>query len=175
MQIRLDQLEEQHFTWDESLGIDPDELSQTDVVRLGEVRSRGTIDQTSEGWVLRMTLSYPQTLNCGRCLEPVDAPTEVETALLLLQNPNESAAGPDDEQELDREDLGVQVLDEPEIDTRELALEQMQLAVPMKPLCREDCKGLCGTCGQNLNEGSCDCEPATDPRWAALKELKSVH
>lgn len=175
MQIRLDQLEEQHFTWDESLGIDPDELSQTDVVRLGEVRCRGSIDQTTDGWVLRMTLSYPQTLNCVRCLEPVDAPAEIETALLLLTKADDSAAGSDDEQELGREDLGVQVLDEPEIDTRELALEQMQLAVPMKPLCREDCKGLCGTCGQNLNEGDCDCEPEADPRWAALKALKSVH
>lgn len=175
MQIRLDQLEEQHFTWSESLRVDPAELSQTDVAHLGEVDCHGSIDRTPDGWVLRMTLSYPQTLNCVRCLEPVDAPVEVETALLLLEKTEASEDDTDDERALDREDLGVQVLDEPEIDTRELALEQMQLAVPMKPLCREDCKGLCGTCGQNLNEGDCDCEPEVDPRWAALRELKNVH
>ena len=175
MQIRLDQLEEQHFTWDESLRVDPDELSQTDVVRLGDVRCRGGIDRTTDGWVLRLSLSYPQTLNCVRCLEPVEAPAEIETSLLLLAKRDDTTADTTEEQELDHEDLGVQVLDEPEIDTHDLALEQMQLAVPMKPLCREDCKGLCGTCGQNLNEGACDCEPAPDPRWAALQKLKTVH
>lgn len=174
MQIRLDQLEEQHFTWSESMQVDPEELSQTDVERLGEVDCRGSIDRTSEGWVLRLTLSYPQTLKCVRCLEAVDAPVEIETALLLLLK-SDASGDSDDEQELDREDLGVQVLDDPEFDSRDLVLEQMQLAVPMKPLCRKDCKGLCGTCGQNLNEGDCDCEPEVDPRWSALKELKTVN
>ena len=175
MQIRLDQLEEQQFTWNESLRVDPDELSQSDIVQLGEVDCRGSINRTSDGWVLRMTLSYPQTLHCVRCLEPVVTPIELETALLLLRK-GASQDGSGDERELDRDDLGVQVLDDDsELDTRELALEQMQLAVPMKPLCREDCKGLCGTCGQNLNEGTCDCEPASDPRWAALKEFKTVN
>jgi DUF177 domain-containing protein len=47
------------------------------------------------------------------------------------------------------------------------------LSVPMKKLCREDCKGLCYTCGKNLNEGSCDCEKQhADPRWQPLVDLK---
>jgi uncharacterized protein len=47
------------------------------------------------------------------------------------------------------------------------------MAVPMKALCDEDCAGLCQKCGQNLNQGKCDC-PAEeiDPRWAKLNELK---
>ncbi|MDA8019646.1 MAG: DUF177 domain-containing protein [Thermoanaerobaculia bacterium] len=175
MQIRLDQLEEQHFTWNESLQVDAGELSQTDVARLGEVDCTGSIDRTSDGWVVRMIVRYLQTLNCVRCLEPVEAPVELESAILLLKKNGASEIEPQDERELDREDLGVQVLEEPDIDTRELALEQMQLAVPMKPLCRESCKGLCGICGQNLNEGNCDCEPEIDPRWAALEKLKTVH
>jgi uncharacterized protein len=175
MQIRLEQLQEQHFTWAESLRVDPDELAQPDVVQLGEIECRGTIDQTTDGWVVRMTLRYTQTLNCVRCLEPVDMPVELETAILLVPKGSNPAEVTGNENGLDREDLGVQVLGEPEIETRDLAFEQMQLAVPMKPLCRDDCKGLCGTCGQNLNEGLCDCEPEIDPRWAALQELKNVH
>jgi uncharacterized protein len=51
--------------------------------------------------------------------------------------------------------------------------EQFYLALPMKPLCSEGCKGLCAMCGTNLNKGSCDCKREwEDPRLAALKELK---
>ena len=51
--------------------------------------------------------------------------------------------------------------------------EQFYLALPMKPLCREDCKGLCAQCGTNLNTGTCDCAPVwEDPRLAALKAIR---
>ena len=51
--------------------------------------------------------------------------------------------------------------------------EQLLLAVPMRVVCREDCKGLCPQCGSNLNTGKCECPPGpSDVRWAGLKELK---
>jgi len=51
--------------------------------------------------------------------------------------------------------------------------EQFYLALPMKPLCREDCKGLCPRCGEDLNVKGCGCVIETaDPRWEALKTLK---
>jgi uncharacterized protein len=52
--------------------------------------------------------------------------------------------------------------------------EQVLLAVPLKVICREDCKGLCPHCGANLNLEQCSCsEPVEDPRWTALKDLRS--
>jgi uncharacterized protein len=52
--------------------------------------------------------------------------------------------------------------------------EQVLLAVPLKAICREDCKGLCPQCGKNLNLETCSCDNAiTDPRWGALKDLRS--
>ena len=52
----------------------------------------------------------------------------------------------------------------------ETILHEVQLGIPMKVLCKEDCKGLCPICGQDLNEGQCDCETDSgDPRWEALK------
>jgi uncharacterized protein len=52
--------------------------------------------------------------------------------------------------------------------------EQFYLAVPMKPLCRDDCAGLCPSCGTNLNRGSCGCtRDWEDPRFAALKAFKA--
>jgi uncharacterized protein len=45
------------------------------------------------------------------------------------------------------------------------------VAIPVHVVCRPDCRGLCVTCGKNLNEGDCDCKTEPDPRWAALQEL----
>ena len=51
--------------------------------------------------------------------------------------------------------------------------EELILAMPEYVVCREACKGLCAVCGIDLNVGSCDCQPPTDPRWGALEELKT--
>ena len=59
------------------------------------------------------------------------------------------------------------------VETEPILLEQLQLNIPMKPLCRPDCAGLCPLCGADLNLGACDCsEPVGDPRWAALAALR---
>ena len=58
------------------------------------------------------------------------------------------------------------------LDLTEALREQILLALPMQPLCRADCQGLCVQCGKNLNEGTCDCVQDTiDPRLVKLKEL----
>lgn len=60
-----------------------------------------------------------------------------------------------------------------ELDLLEAIQEQVLLALPMRPLCREDCKGLCPRCGEDLNKGSCGCgDIAADPRLAMLAQLK---
>ena len=51
--------------------------------------------------------------------------------------------------------------------------EQVLLALPLKAICRDDCRGLCPHCGKNLNLEQCDCaEPMEDPRWSALKDIR---
>lgn len=77
-----------------------------------------------------------------------------------------------DEIELVEEDLGVVTLSEPLLDTRPIVIEQLHLGIPMKPLCREDCKGLCSRCGADLNEGPCSCAPLGDARLAKLAALR---
>ena len=62
-----------------------------------------------------------------------------------------------------------------QIDLDEVLREQFYLALPMKPLCREDCAGLCPQCGTNRNTGTCSCETEPeDPRLAPLRRLKTV-
>ena len=63
------------------------------------------------------------------------------------------------------------VLDDARLDVEALAAEDLVLDMPTKFLCREDCKGLCPTCGKNLNDGPCGCEQEVDPRLAALADL----
>jgi len=83
-------------------------------------------------------------------------------------NPHGEKSGSFDPRDLDEEPLERQ-----RVELKPAIREQLLLALPMGSLCREDCKGLCASCGQALNEGACDCKPGVvDPRWAQLQKLK---
>src|SRR5436190_750925 len=72
------------------------------------------------------------------------------------------------------DDLTTAFYENEEIDLGQLMREQFYLALPMKPLCRDDCKDLCPNCGTNWNNGTCECKQEwEDPRLAALKTLKT--
>jgi uncharacterized protein len=75
--------------------------------------------------------------------------------------------------EIAPEDLDVEFYTERSISLRDLAAEQVQLAIPMKPLCDENCLGLCPNCGANRNRERCQCEAAVaDDRWGALAGIR---
>ena len=77
-----------------------------------------------------------------------------------------------DEREVEEDDLSDAFYRDDQIDLGQLMEEQFYLALPMKPLCREDCRGLCASCGANLNEETCDCQVRwDDPRLAGLKAM----
>ena len=110
-------------------------------------------------------------LPCSRCLEPYRLP--VETSLDVRYLPA-SELSSDDEREVAEEDVDISYYRDDQIDLTELLREQFYLALPMKPLCRDDCQGLCVVCGTNLNTASCSCKREwEDPRLAALRELKT--
>jgi len=120
---------------------------------------------------LRGRLSTDLELQCARCLDPV--PQKVDREFDLLYRPLGADAG--------RDELSVTVA-EAEIGyyqgegilLEDVLREQVLLALPLKVTCREDCKGLCPHCGKNLNLEQCSCSvPVEDPRWAALKEVRS--
>ena len=111
-------------------------------------------------------------LSCSRCLEPYRFPIDATFDLRYLPA---SEASTEAEREIEENDLETSYYSEDQIDLNELMREQFYLALPMKPLCLDDCKGLCAQCGTNLNTGACDCTPVwDDPRLAALKELKEL-
>ena len=109
-------------------------------------------------------------LDCARCLEPVTR--EVTRNYELLYRPQGTDAG---REEISVTDVEAEIgyYQGEGIELKDILREQILLAVPMKVVCREECKGLCPQCGQNLNQGECKCAaPAGDPRWEALKGLK---
>jgi uncharacterized protein len=171
MLVRLEQVREAPFHWDETETVEAAEIGHPDVQALSPVRWRGEIRFADPGYLLTASYSYQQTLSCQRCLEPlVD---EVEQPLQLLLMPG--ARPPDtSEHALAEEELGVvEVPEEGEVDLRPLLIEQIQLNVPMKPLCKAACAGLCPTCGANLNAGACGCDQKEiDPRWKALMAVR---
>jgi uncharacterized protein len=118
------------------------------------------------------TVATELELPCSRCLEPFRLPVAAPFDLRYLPASEVSSEG---EREVDDEDLETSYYENDAIDLNELLREQFYLALPMKPLCQEECQGLCAQCGTNLNTGKCDCAPVwEDPRLAALKGLGRI-
>ena len=110
-------------------------------------------------------------LECGRCLEPFDVPVRMSVDLLFL--PQRANTG-DGESEISDEDLTTAFYHDDQIDLGLMIREQFQLSLPMKPLCRDTCRGLCPMCGVNLNGERCSCDTGwRDPRLEALAALRS--
>jgi len=102
---------------------------------------------------------------CRRCLTAVAAPVS-EAAHLFFMEAGEEGADDDP-------DVYVVPPQARQIDLRPAIREHWLLAVPAYVQCQEDCKGLCLTCGADLNAGDCSCAPATDSRWDALRKLRT--
>lgn len=108
---------------------------------------------------------------CSRCL--TDCALAMVADLDLVIRPMQTAA-PVLEEEFVEEALDVAFIDDDEIDPGEAILQELVLEVPMKPLCKDDCPGLCPRCGALKGSPDCTCPPEEprDSRWAALAKLK---
>jgi uncharacterized protein len=106
--------------------------------------------------------------DCSLCLEKAHIPVHSEFHYVFLPN-----RGLEQEKELTAEDMDVEYYQEETIDLDPIILEQIVLQIPMRVVCREDCKGLCPRCGVNLNLANCDCSNKIfDERLSVLKNLK---
>jgi uncharacterized protein len=110
-------------------------------------------------------------LQCGRCLDPLEARVEPAVDLQLVPQPS----GRQSQVELGRDDLEVDFYQGDVLDVGALLRSETDLALPMKPLCRPDCRGLCPVCGGNRNVTECRCETrGIDPRLAPLEALRRL-
>jgi len=121
------------------------------------------LESGSEGGLVTGTATTTIAGECGRCLDPVSAEFHVDVGELFAY-PGSLTDETTDEDEVDRivDDL---------IDVEPVVRDAVVLGLPMTPLCRPDCAGLCSICGQRLDDLPADhAHDMLDPRWAALTE-----
>jgi len=106
---------------------------------------------------------------CARCAEDYTFHLDTPFTFVLAPRATDAEGG---DPELAADDLAFSFFEGEEIDLSPLVHEQTILALPTRPLCREDCRGLCPRCGANLNSGPCGCPADTpDPRLSVLRTL----
>ena len=124
-----------------------------------EIRVTGTLDATFD-------------LTCSRCLEPAQIHVNKPFDLFFRER-DEALFDEDAEVALDEKDTRTAFFTGTKLAIGDILHEQILLALPMKALCRVDCKGLCPTCGTNLNASSCNCpKEQFSPHMDSLLELK---
>jgi uncharacterized protein len=136
------------------------------------VRGNVEVDRTTQTFRLRGKLATTAPFVCGRCLtqyrQHLAIAVEEEFLIGGTLASREGALRP--------EDFVVPLGPDLVLDVTEAVRQHLLLAVPMVPICRPDCRGLCSQCGGNLNEQDCGCEPleTIDPRLAPLLDLKDT-
>lgn len=137
-------------------------------------RIRGTLSASWAGKIIEVTGSLQTTVtsSCGRCLKPVTSHLEIELLLCYSDLSDEDVAVAE-ELEIQREELGLISFSGTEIDLRPDIEQEIIMALPQQLLCAEDCRGLCPSCGIDLNQTQCRCEPPVfHAGLAALKNFR---
>ena len=115
------------------------------------------------------TMTTSIELQCSRCLKSFLKDLDVH--INVVYHPVEELKG-EDKHEIKDDELDMGFYRGDELDVQDLLMEQLLLNVPMKPLCSETCRGICPSCGADLNDSTCACErKGTDPRLEVLKKL----
>jgi len=116
------------------------------------------LESVNDGIILTGQATATWTGECRRCLRPVTGILSADLLEVFEPHPAEGE---------------TQLLEGAHIDVEPVAREAALLGLPLAPLCRADCPGLCPTCGVDLSDGTCSCAPeVVDHRWAALDELR---
>lgn len=154
-------LREQAVTVDDDLPASDPVWQEGDPLPADSVHVAGRLSAAgSDRFYLHARLSGEVAGMCRRCLTDARAEVRDEAHFIFVDQPGDEADDPD-----------VFVIDSGahELDLRHAIREQWLLVAPAFLECRPDCKGLCKRCGADLNAGPCDCPPATDARWGALR------
>lgn len=173
--IKFDEIDEHGpQTYHGRFEIPADELDREEVAGSGSIDIETRVEQGgSPGEYLadgnaKVTID----LNCSRCLDP--HPFAHSSKVHVRFRPRPEGSGEEEELEIaGEEELDVEFYSDRTIPLRDLAVEQIQLSIPMKPLCDENCLGLCPKCGTNRTRERCYCDDSvSDERWGALEGIR---
>ncbi len=158
---------------DEGLSIAFDEpIESNSFLRpVGDVKAELALNRIDKELNIRGNISVTVTLQCSRCLAEFNKAIDLDVDLTYL--PVEEMSR-EEIHEIGRDESEVGYYKDDEIDIADVVKEQLLLNLPMKPLCSDECKGLCPVCGADLNLQSCNCQKdEVDPRFSILKKLLS--
>ena len=169
MQINIAQLLKESTGATREIDLDGP-LPGTDGESLGTVRGGVKLTRTDQGVWATGRVSITVSDHCSRCLKPIDfdVGVKVDDEYLPIVDVNTG-------RRLRHEDAGDadtgSIDNHHELNLTETLREYREAGLPLAPLCKDDCKGICPQCGVDLNESTHDCEPQIDPRWEKLREL----
>ena len=146
----------------------PIELQTDGLTTAGPVHGAVLLMRSPDGVLAQGVLQVSARTECARCLAPVEVVIEFEMEEEFRPT-IEVPGGPKPDRSF--EDQAVLIDELNVLDLREVVRQGLLLAAPVRPLCREDCRGLCPSCGEDLNSGPCTCAAEPDPRWAGLRSL----
>src|SRR3989442_6725545 len=137
-------------------------VSDADSIWIDRVQLDGELQRDKDGFSFVGRIETAARLLCSRCLEEYALPLDLAFDLFYTTSPE---GGSGEESRIDEEMVTVTHFDGARIDLMSLLSEQVYLGLPLKPLCRPGCLGLCPRCGTNRNDGSCACaeERTEDP------------
>ena len=170
MRIELENLERGRGSFVRTYAVDELTFDESDLQLIAAVSVEGRIRRQDGEVELRGKLATKVAIACGRCLKSVELPVEVAFSERFV--PAVAWRG-EEQHELAQEDLNLSVFDGQGIELDDLVKEEIVLAIPGHSLCHEACRGLCPSCGVDLNLVTCDCETKRiDSRWEKLKDLR---
>ena len=167
MILSLKQFEE--FPVEISLEAEPAQFNavHADIRQVRSLKVDLTIQKSKEEYFCQGRVSAEVVLECARCLSEYSIELAEDVDFIIRSE------GTDQEGIIDDEDYAYFINNDMDVDLTDIVKQAVHLALPMKPLCRGDCLGLCSQCGTNLNEASCNCKKEKiDPRWEGLNKLR---
>ena len=136
-----------------------------------EVSHKLDIQHSGEEYFCQGKIDASILIECSRCLKEFERQLAEKTDFIACSKPDEE----EKENIQDNEDYAYFIGSDIQVDITEITRQAIILAVSMKPLCNENCRGLCQVCGTNLNDSTCSCVKETiDPRWEGLKNLSGI-
>jgi uncharacterized metal-binding protein YceD (DUF177 family) len=125
------------------------------VKTIGNGTIEGSVNKRDDNFfIFSFTLNVPSLWECSRCLEEFDKDVSADVSFIALRK---GTRGGEDYGRDPGEDLILLGSGQQELDMGDLVREYFILNIPVYPLCREDCRGLCAGCGVNLNKENCTC------------------
>ncbi len=179
MQLQLDQARNGPLRWRDAVRVAGPDPRRDEALVSGSVDCEGSLTFTGPDFLLQTRLRYRHRLRCDRCLASYEEDVDLALTFVVTADavdggePAGEAGDPRGARELEPEDLSTLVAVDGAVDLFRLVGEQVELNVPMKPMCDAACQGLCPQCGVDRNREACTCvAEQVDPRWAGLEAVR---